>query len=59
MCPALRADRLPAQLEGKAAGGAESPSFISDFIGLVRGYLLDLCNEVKSLILAEQYKGSL
>jgi putative metalloprotease len=55
--PVLRADRLQAQLEGKTSGGTESQSFISDVIGLVRGYLLGLYNEVKSLIQGEQYKS--
>jgi putative metalloprotease len=36
--PALRADRLQAQLEGKAAtAGAESKGFISDVIAQVKG----------------------
>jgi putative metalloprotease len=34
--PALRADRLQAQLEGKAAAGAQSKGFISDVIALVK-----------------------
>ena len=46
--PALRADRLQAQLEGKATtAGAESGSFISDGISLVKGYLLVLYKELK------------
>ena len=46
--PALRADRLQAQLEGKATtAGAESGSFISDVISLVKGYLLVLYKELK------------
>jgi putative metalloprotease len=46
--PALRADRLKAQLEGRAANvGAESESFISDGISLVKGYLLVLYKELK------------
>lgn len=49
--PVLRADRLQAQLEGKAtAAGAESQSFISDAIGLVKGYVLAFYNEIKGLI---------
>jgi putative metalloprotease len=52
--PTLRADRLQAQLEGKAAGGAEFQSFISDVIGLMKGYVLALYEQFKSLIPREQ-----
>jgi putative metalloprotease len=46
--PALRADRLQAQLEGKtAAAGAESKSFISDGIRLVTEYVTLLYKELK------------
>jgi putative metalloprotease len=44
--PALRADRLQARLEGKATtAGAESKSFISDAISLVKAYLLMLLGD--------------
>ena len=46
--PALRADRLQAQLEGKTTNaGTESGSFISDAINLVKEYLLVLYKELK------------
>jgi putative metalloprotease len=49
--PALRADRLQAQLEGKtAAAGAESKSFISDGIRLVKESVLVLYKELKGFI---------
>jgi putative metalloprotease len=49
--PALRADRLQAQLDGKATtAGAESKSLISDGISLLKGYVILLYKELKSLI---------
>jgi putative metalloprotease len=46
--PALRADRLQAQLEGKAVtAGAESKSFISDGIRLVKEYVILLYKSLK------------
>jgi putative metalloprotease len=45
--PALRADRLQAQVEGKATtAGAGSGSFISDAIRLMKGYLRVLYKEL-------------
>jgi putative metalloprotease len=54
--PTLRANRLQAQLYVKAAGVAESQSFISGVIGLAKGYVLTLYNEIKILIPGGQYK---
>ncbi len=46
--PVTRADRLQAQLEGRATTArVESGSFISDGISLVKGYLLVLYKELK------------
>jgi putative metalloprotease len=55
--PTLRADRLQAQLEGKAAGVTGPQSFISEVIGLAKGYVLTLYNEIKSFIPGERYKS--
>ena len=49
--PAMRAERLQAQLEGKAdKAGAESKSFLASGIGLVKGCLLVLREELTGLI---------
>jgi putative metalloprotease len=56
--PALRADRLQAQLEGKVTtAGAESKSFISDGISFVKEYMLVLYRQLSSLIPGEQPKN--
>lgn len=53
--PALRADRLQAQLDGKATtAGAESKSLISDGISLVRVYVAALYRQLNSLISGKQ-----
>jgi putative metalloprotease len=56
--PALRADRLQAQLEGKATSAdAESESFLSDGISVVKGYVLVLYRQLEGLIPGEQAKN--
>jgi putative metalloprotease len=53
--PALRADRLQAQLDGKATtASAESQSLISDGISLVRVYVAALYGQLNSLISGKQ-----
>lgn len=53
--PALRAERLQAQLEGKATtAGAESESFISNTINMVKGKVLALYEQLNGLIPQEQ-----
>jgi putative metalloprotease len=57
--PALRADRLQAQLDGKATtAGAESQPLISDGIGFAKGYAVALYRQLNSLIAGEQSKNS-
>ncbi len=57
--PALRADRLQAQLEGKTAtAGAGSGSFISDAINMVKEKALTLYGQLKDLILIISPKAS-
>jgi len=56
--PVLRADRLQAQLEGKATtAGAESKSLISDGISMAKGYVIVLYRQLASLIPGEQPKN--
>ncbi len=53
--PVLRADRLQAQVEGKATtAGAESKSLISDGISLAKEYALVLYKQLGRLITGEQ-----
>jgi putative metalloprotease len=49
--PVLRADRLQAQLEGKtSSAGAESKSFISDGISLMKNKMFALYEQIMNLI---------